>query len=215
LLTAQRKKLITKERYIIFIICLRQSGLILFFQQGVIYDENIMVYESIRCNGWNDFQVGIHAIGVVKISDHDFAGTKDGESLVGYGGGERPLRIQTGLDSDRIVRTSLHELGHALGLRHEHQRYDRDTYLMVTEGGSAYEKIPEYLSGWRWEWMRVRIGWWTISIPYLAVWKQRNGAFDFDSIMLYDGFQIKNAGGLTKYNTALSKTDIATVKLMY
>jgi hypothetical protein len=77
-----------------------------------------------------------------KIFDYNFSGTTAGKTDVGYGGGERWLCIKTGLPSQGLIHTSRHELGQTLGLRHEHQRYDRDTYLDISEGDSNYEKYP-------------------------------------------------------------------------
>ena len=50
--------------------------------------------------------------------------------------GEQELKIV-----NKNVGTSIHELGHALGLVHEHQRSDRDQYVIINT-----ENIdPEYL----------------------------------------------------------------------
>lgn len=49
-------------------------------------------------------------------------------ALVGYGAGVRALSLGPGCWNDRTVQ---HELGHSLGLMHEHQRSDRDQYLTV------------------------------------------------------------------------------------
>jgi hypothetical protein len=176
-------------------------------------------FNELSNSGWNNFQVFIHAIGVVNIFDYNFSDNKSGDANVGYGGGEKALRIKTGLYGQELIRTSRHELGHVLGLKHDHQRYDRDNYLIIKETDSSYNKVPKYISGWRWEYVRVRIGWWTISIPYPVFWEQKNstvyGSFDFESIMLYGGLEIKNTNTRTKFNTALSKNDIATVKALY
>jgi hypothetical protein len=38
------------------------------------------------------------------------------------------------------VHTILHEMGHSAGLFHEHQRPDRDDYVVVTGGGDNYDR---------------------------------------------------------------------------
>lgn len=48
------------------------------------------------------------------------------QSTVGYGGGAQTYNIST---SQMTIDTMAHELGHALGLSHPHQRWDRDTYI--------------------------------------------------------------------------------------
>jgi hypothetical protein len=178
---------------------------------------------------WNNFQLGLGVIGVVKIYDTDMEPL--GRSHVGYLSGNRAsLEIQRNLSGENLSRTALHELGHCIGLYHEHQRHDRDKWITVTNTGSDYAIIPQGVWGWKLEWTRVRIGWWTISIPYPVYGSHLNsmvfGTFDFDSIMLYSGDDIKvkkvPAGNATlkvgepvPINTKLSPSDIATVKMIY
>jgi len=64
--------------------------------------------------------------------------------------------------------TIWHEFGHAAGLNHEHQRCDRDKYIEVT------------------------YAWWEfINYNKLCNWGEDIGFFDFDSIMMYRGTNIK------------------------
>ena len=160
-----------------------------------------------------------------------------GEGLLGT------LKISTTIADYNLDMTCLHELGHVLGLQHEHQRNDRDTYITVTDEQLSlnylnYMKIPEYIGGLTWESRTGYIGpkKWNITYTYwVLVWNPyqtrvsvMHGDFDFDSIMLYNGFVIKapydnsNYGVLcidgayrTKANDALSQNDIETVKEMY
>jgi hypothetical protein len=177
---------------------------------------------------WTNFQVGIHAIGVIIIRDASLKGLNGQVSQVGYSGGTNYLYLQNGISDKALKRTTLHELGHCLGLYHEHQRYDRDEWVAVSGNDNNYAKIPKNMSSWRWEWLRVRIGWWTISIPYLCFWEQKNstvyGSFDFESLMLYSGLKIKKVpagnktlwvNGPTPYNTDLSYWDVETVRRIY
>ncbi|MFC6616914.1 M12 family metallopeptidase [Deinococcus radiophilus] len=62
--------------------------------------------------------------------------------------------------------TLQHEMGHAAGLHHEHQRCDRDQYLNLTNT------------------------WWNRTINplnwnRLCEWGEQIGKFDYDSIMMY------------------------------
>jgi hypothetical protein len=178
-------------------------------------------FSELSDSGWNNFQLGIHAIGVIKIYDDDIE--TDGKATVGYYSGTTPdLKIKRTLnDTDRLQRVPLHELGHCLGLKHEHQRYDRDSYIVVTKEGSNYEKIPQFLQEFRVYWARIRIGFWTISIPVGCGYSyQPNsyvvGPFDFDSIMLYPGLSLReNSNVKTENNKKLSYYDIEAVKRLY
>jgi hypothetical protein len=179
-------------------------------------------FNELSDSGWNNFQVGIHAIGVIKIYDVDTT-SFEGQATVGYYSGDSPhLKLRRGINTpDALERVPLHELGHCIGLMHEHQREDRDSSIIVSQSGSNYEKIPLFLQEWRIYWARIRIGFWTISIPigfgyeYLPN-SSVSGSFDFNSIMLYADFPLKKDASLrTAYNKELSSDDIAAVKRLY
>jgi hypothetical protein len=190
-------------------------------------------FEELANGAWENFQLGIQVIGCVRIADVANLG-RDGLSTVGYfggynssdtGGNNTFFRLKTGLSGSALQRTALHELGHVLGLYHEHQRHDRDEWVIVNEGGPDYEKIPASISGLRWVWTRIKIGWWTISVPFLIFQETVNslalGPFDFSSVMLYDNLVVKKTQGQTKAGSKtvggkeLSYYDIEAVKLMY
>jgi hypothetical protein len=190
---------------------------------------NEITFQELGNDTWTNFQLGIYVIGCIKIYD-DFSLPRDvgGRSTVGYVSGYRSELKLNNISGTNLQGTALHELGHSIGLKHEHQRYDRDNWISVYKSGDQYDKIPKTVSGWRWEWVRVRIGWWTISIPYPCFWEQTNsttyGDFDFNSVMLYDGFTIKKVpsgnttlkvGGSTVKNKTLSYWDIQTAKAIY
>jgi len=60
---------------------------------------------------------------VVLVESKQFAG----RSFVGVRGGEQDLELTV----EASVHSVLHELGHAIGLLHEHQRHDRDQYVTL------------------------------------------------------------------------------------
>lgn len=68
----------------------------------------------------------------------------------------------------------LHEMGHALGFIHEHQRQDRDKYVEI-----LWDRIDQQLGyAWRIHWEKVK-------------WYAPMSAYDFNSVMHYDGGYIQ------------------------
>jgi len=59
-----------------------------------------------------------------------------GMSVIGKKGGGQPIWLNQAVCQDELFGTALHEMMHALGFRHEHQRPDRDAYVAVTTGNS-------------------------------------------------------------------------------
>jgi len=87
-----------------------------------------------------------------------------------------------------------HEVGHALGLFHEHQRPDRAAYVTVTSTDAANFGIPQD------------------GVSYLE--------YDYDSIMHYSPSSelsiVGDAGGIViGQNNHLSARDVAGIRAMY
>jgi hypothetical protein len=180
---------------------------------------------------WHRYLLRICVTGIVEISDYgQFPYGTTGETQhVGYTPGSRYLRLKDGLSGNALKNTARHELGHVLGLQHEHQRPDRDRYIIVPQSGRDYDKLPETVTGWESGWMHVKIGWFYIPIPYIRhttkYLLKTYGGFDYQSIMLYNMCIVKDTpearaaglrpGSQVGLNTALSRQDIEAVKQMY
>ena len=111
-------------------------------------------------------------------------------------------------NESEIFGIALHEIGHAVGLLHEHSRSDRDTFIIVNE-----ENIDISIR----EGKDFDIYKWSLNVPLYE--------FDFQSIMLYPSYanSINNEPTITKKDgtvfatqrSYLSKYDILTVKMLY
>ncbi len=75
--------------------------------------------------------------------------------------------------------TILHELGHVIGLIHEHQRSDRDTFVKI-----SWEEIRESAKD-------------EFEIRDNPLYIEEDFTFDYDSVMLYDSYSFDINGNPT------------------
>ncbi len=123
-------------------------------------------------------------------------------SSIGRVGGKQQLSIGSSCSSGNAI----HEIGHAIGMFHEHTRLDRDSYVIINTGniesGYAHNFNKHAVSG-------------TFD----------NGVLDFGSIMMYGSYSFSSNGNptITRLNgttfnvqrTSLSTNDITAVTVMY
>jgi len=196
---------------------------------------------------WNGHLNSISLSTLVKI---EMRAIKGGSASVGsnplqWNGGlqvnlARDLPVTNSDTGETIYAVALHELGHVLGLRHEHQRADRNTYLELRADQldkPFYNDV--YAETWyaQWsfviEWRKIRIFRTTILVPWIVLRSvstpqfEKTGDFDFNSIMIYHGIPIRpgygnDANGIfeherwvTRYTTELSPRDIAFIRRLY
>lgn len=123
---------------------------------------------------WNSPEVPVRL--VPRGEHHDdyvvFAAAEHCSSRKGRGGGRQEIRLSPGCR----VGVVLHEIGHAAGLAHEHNRHDRDRYLEKI----CLENIhPEALSNFQ------------------PDDDDTSGEYDFDSIMHYSQMAFSRNRGRT------------------
>lgn len=129
-----------------------------------------------------------------------------GSSSLGMVGGEQTIYLPTGTDAALVA----HEVGHALGLYHEHARPDRDQYINVYNDRVADPINASAFSRDAWD----------------SVWL--GGEYDFASIMHYpscafakrtatgcDPTITRKDGSLIPWNAAVTPSDACGVLQMY
>lgn len=110
-------------------------------------------------------------------------------SYVGRLGGKQELAVGLFVDAPNIM----HEICHAVGMFHEHQRYDRDSYVTINYNNMISNRKSDYTK---------------ITTNYYCV-----GGFDFNSIMIYDSQQASSNGQPTMVRKSNNQTIPRTTKL--
>lgn len=185
----------------------------------VIPDEFSDAERRIIIDSMNDIAARTHVCFRRRTTQSSYIRFRKSSALFGlnYSGNSTVGRCTNCLDGQDVqlvsinLRTVKHEIGHALGLNHEHNREDRDNH--------------------------IRIFWDNIAIPFQTQFQQSPlissdvGNYDFNSIMHYDAFAFgKTVNGTVlqtmerKSNPAdksfgqtenLSAGDISGINFMY
>jgi hypothetical protein len=197
-------------------------------------------FQEFNASALNNVLVILGITHVLSIEQRN-QGTMSGQALPGSAPwGIAYMRLDIGLTSDPTVmrRVVLHELGHVLGLQHEHQRWDRDQFVdisnsMLINDPVNMARIPEVtLNLPRIEWRSRRIAFVTIRYPVIVIRAEAQfvkTAWDFHSIMLYRDLVIRpnhanatngNRVGtsntfVTRINNSLSTRDIEIIRRLY
>ncbi|XP_076454382.1 zinc metalloproteinase nas-15-like [Babylonia areolata] len=131
-------------------------------------------------------------------------------SLLGMAGGMQPINLQS--PGCRYSGLYLHEVGHAIGLVHEHQLPDRDQYIYI-----IYDNVAPSMRIWFNKYSTKDVNQYGVPFEYSSVMHYGITAFSKDgssqTIRAKDRRKEKEIGRV--YLKGLSFSDIKVVNLMY
>ncbi len=169
-----------------------------------------VTFSEVSNNWWDNFLYAIGFKCFVKIKketlDAGIAGVANGCGKSGWAWIKySPTYISS-------YRTVVHEMGHKLGLQHEHQRPDRDSYLTVNKTGSQYNKIEEKYARFLWWRWKTRSVTYSSTYDYMSIMHYQNG---YDSSIGNYWFTNKSGGYLSTGGTTISDVDAEFIKTLY
>ncbi|MBN1617309.1 MAG: hypothetical protein JW875_08340 [Spirochaetales bacterium] len=170
-------------------------------------------FAEVPNNGWNQFWHSLSLSSYLKIFK-DPTTSYAGYATIGKVG-KSILAMNNNVINENTFN---HEMGHVLGLLHEHQRYDRTNHVIVNQSSSNHNIISNnnryYFLWWSWTKSNSR----TLNTP-----------FDYDSIMIYINGSVRipfdnripdrglnrERFGTVNSNTFYTPWDIFTIRSLY
>ena len=107
-------------------------------QMTLIRNTTGMRFRKVSNTGWVRFWHSLSLSDDLKISKQNLPSNLRGRATVGRVGSSI-LQMNTAHVQEKSVFH--HEMGHVFGLLHEHQRYDRNTYVRASRRGSDYNAL--------------------------------------------------------------------------
>lgn len=132
-------------------------------------------FENAVNSFWENAWEGTDMLGVVNIYNENLNGA-NGSSSLGRVFGKNTLNIRTNLPDRLLQRVTRHELGHTIGLHHEHQRWDRGNFITTgnfDQNDFNQRRIAQFHPWWGWyEFKWEQVDTWTVKY---YEWKWSNG----------------------------------------
>ncbi len=151
-------------------------------------DSTLCAYYQQTINGVLIHQVELHGCAAVQCID----------GLIPGGDAAEDALCDCDCDAEAYVQV-LHELGHALGLGHEHQRPDRDSYVL-DPNYDPNSTDPAYKAN---------------NDPYAPSTVEMFGDYDVKSVMQYQGLTNLANNTVIPVNKELSDYDVRGIQIMY
>ncbi|XP_041357429.1 uncharacterized protein LOC121374391 [Gigantopelta aegis] len=128
-------------------------------------------------------------------------------SFVGMVGGAQQLNLERDCRVEHVIT---HELGHVIGLIHEHQRTDRDKYINILPDNVGFNKLKNFR-----KFLPERVSNFGVEYDYTSIMHYGKNAFSKDDKSVTMVTVDHRFQDIIGHATAISFSDAKTVNLMY